>query len=266
MENEIYFERIHDYLSGSLSSAEKEIFENEMARNPILKQDVILEKELLNIIQMASDKELREEIEKAQNHAAEEGMLEAPKPNIKWAAVLRVLALAGTVAILLLTGWWFFDRNHSVNPEKIFSDNFRAEKIQVKSIISDMETYGFADSLDEKNLLRQSLLRYDSGEYQLAILELNTFLKIYPENDTARFYLSMSYLNDSQYARAVEKLVPLSEKKDFPMHQDAKWYLALAYLKVENGVEKSKALFSDLASDATYAGRQGARGILQILK
>jgi tetratricopeptide (TPR) repeat protein len=223
-------------------------------------------------MQMAGDTELKQTISEVHNRLRQQGFFEKTARQspiltfIKSDKMKRVLALAAMLVVVAGVVWWSFFRTTPVDTATAFNQYFKPETTQVKGIIRGLESFGMIDSMTQADSLREALKLYDEGKYNDAVAALDTFLLHHPENDTASFYLAMSHLNETRYAKAVELLTPLADKEDFALQDDAKWYLALCFLKVDNGLDKAVSLFTDLSEDPDYKDRKAASGMVGLLK
>lgn len=274
MENNEYIDRIHLYLSNEMTAQERTVFEQEMGENAVLRRDVEIERELLAAIQSAGDNDLKNSIQTARERLVQRGFFE-PQKTISLSSTSRIvtmrraISMAAAIAVLAAAAWWIFYRQPGAgapDADAAFAQYFQKESTQSKAIIKNLESFGMAGADNAQDSLRDALVLYDEGKYDEACAALDSFLVIHPANDTAQFYLAMSHLNATRYARAIEALTPVADNTQSAFQQSAKWYTGLCYLKVENGVEQAKTMFASLAEDSNYADRQAAKGMLTLLK
>ena len=72
MDNNQKYEKIHFFLSGKMTAKEESDFKNQMQSDEQLRNDVALEKSILDTMTMASDKELRSTIKTVHNQLKEQ--------------------------------------------------------------------------------------------------------------------------------------------------------------------------------------------------
>ncbi|MBK9015482.1 MAG: tetratricopeptide repeat protein [Saprospiraceae bacterium] len=180
----------------------------------------------------------------------------------------KVMSIAAAAIVLIGLIWWGFFRQSPTsapNSEQIFASNFKPETTKAKSIVAALESHGMVDSMNTQDSLREALSLYNEGKYKDASVALDTFLVYHPANDTALFYLAMSHLNDSRYARALELLDPITRTETSAFKLDAMWYLGLCYFKVDGGFAKAEEIFTQLASNPESKDQDSAKGILQLI-
>ena len=181
----------------------------------------------------------------------------------------RFIAIAATLAIVA-AGIWFLSRNKptaAADPNNVYATYFNpnTEIQRVKTIIATLESRGLAGIQTDADTLRQALELYEAARYDESIALLKSFLGTHPENDTAQYYLGVSYMSQEHYARAIEMLYPLSRSEASSLRNDALWNLGLCYLKAENAREDARAAFTELSNDNSYPNHRGAKALLDQL-
>jgi TolA-binding protein len=266
-------DRIHRYLQGQMSPEEARDFEQQLATDTTLGQTLEVERRLLRGLQLAGDAALQKKIAAVDETLEAEGFFRKEaivKPITSTSKVyftMRKMLAAAAVAIILIgIVWVAFFRQAPVDRDAAFAKYYQPESTRVKDITASLESMGMAGVLLESDSLREALLLYQNYRFEEAQVALDTFLAQYPENDTARFYLALTHLQQSRYARAAEILLPLSQNESFTLHRDASWYLGLCTLKFETGQNDAIAIFEKLAKDYDYDKQKDAKGMVILLK
>lgn len=174
------------------------------------------------------------------------------------AIVVALVAIASVV--------WFLKPNTATNPEELFAKYYQAqnELLRTKQLIARLESYGFTGGFDS---LKQALVLYENGQYQEVIKLLTAYQETHKDDLLVQYYIGMSHMNESRYAKAVEYLMPISKAEGSDLKNDAIWNLALCYLKVENGLADAKSTFLDIENDMNNPYHRAAKAVReQLLK
>lgn len=276
--NEEYIDKIHRYLAGTMSTAEREAFETEINENPELQNDVELERLLLEGMERAGEAELRQTIGAVHHKLTAEGFFQAgaaaPVSTLsvshlsKTSFMRRIMAIAATL-VVLAGAVWFFTRQESaaVDPNALFSQHFKLEQEvqRAKTAISRLESVGMAGVQTAEDTLRQALQHFEAGRYNEAQNLLKSHLETHPDDQTAQYYLGIIHMSQERYAKAIELLTPLSVAEGSELKNDALWNLGLCYLKAENGQDDAREAFTKLANDNEYPNHRGAKALVEQL-
>jgi len=102
------------------------------------------------------------------------------------------------------------------------------------------DTLGAAGSASgEQNMAMQ---KYEQKNYEGALEDFERTLAKEPNNYSALFYSSVSYLSTSQTDKAITNLNKVMEKKNGEYYDAAQWYLSLAYIKKDDTKNARKNL------------------------
>ena len=97
---------------------------------------------------------------------------------------------------------------------------------------------GVSDNYEFEN----AMVAYKTGDYQKALDGWQGLLKAHPGNDTLTYFIGSAHLANGRPDSAVVKLANVVATPQSVFLSDASWYLALAWLKLNNKVEAIKAL------------------------
>lgn len=255
-----------------MESWEKSQFENDMKINQELYHAVEFERKLLTGLHLVGDKELRKQIQAVHDDLAHQQFFEK-KDNIisinsinKRTFMKRIIAIAAAAVVLLGVVWFsFLKEKPAADPNEVFAQHFKPETSRLGEVLAGFPA-GFAGELTAQDSLKEALKLYEQGKYDEAVAALDSVLVRHPANDTATFYLGMAHLNSERYARALEVLTPITTNESSAFKLESTWYTGLCYLKVDNGLDKAKDIFSGLANNAEYKDRQAAKGVLNLIE
>ena len=232
--DEILFEKIERYLQGMLTPAERERFETEMKEDAALREEVALHKQLMSSIETESVRQLLEQIHEGNFER------ETPVVSIRHRRSYTFIAVAASLALLILSGWWYINSQVS-QPASLYAAYFSPAA-------------GLPTTLSYTNDARfsEGMISYKLGAYAEAREWWQPLLQADPANDTLNFYMGVAALADEQTDGAINYLSKVVEENNSIYYADARWYLALAYLLDENK-EKVKTILQDLSEeDGTY--------------
>jgi tetratricopeptide (TPR) repeat protein len=153
------------------------------------------------------------------------------------AAAFIGLAIVATVSLYLIRG------NTEVTGNELYKEYFIAYENAIVPI-----TRGE----DDPTLLVRTFRAYESENYATAITLFDELLKV-DEREFISFYGAIAYMGagDAQKAAGLLKKL-VTEKGEFA--QQATWYLALNYIKLEDN-DNAKSLLITLVENTTYNER-----------
>ncbi|MCF6270063.1 MAG: hypothetical protein L3J41_10140 [Melioribacteraceae bacterium] len=85
------------------------------------------------------------------------------------------------------------------------------------------------------SILAEAMLFYNSGNFDSAVEKLDEIKEV--SNEQVDFYKGVSLLVLDKPTEASEALLPLTKNKESNFYNEANWYIALAYLKLEKNKE-----------------------------
>lgn len=275
--NEQHIDTIYRYLTGMMEAAEQEAFEAEIQNNPVLRQEIELERMLLAGIEYSGRNDTRKTIESVHDKLRQEGFFDSkqtrPAPTLtivhssKVTIMKRILAIAATFIVLAGGIWFFMNQEKPLDTNALFTQYYQPnDDIQrAKGIIETMDSYGLAGVQTDTDTLKMALQLYEADKYSEALALLKGFAEIHPENDVAQYYIGVIHISQGRYAKAIEVLLPISRSEESALKNDALWNLGLCYMKTENGVEDARNAFTKLSGDNNYPNHRGAKAVLEQL-
>ena len=244
-------DRLQGYLDGDLTATEREAFEEEVARNPDLRERLALHRRLE--IALGDSKEEKVEADLAAIMAELPHNLQDDQAPPRRGRSSGYFAIAASLAILLVGAWFFFLRGCSA-PEELYAQHYTAY---------DGSTELRSENGIPKSLLSSAFDTYNEGNYREALQRFAQILKLAPGNPRALFYQGICQMETGAFAPAGESFRRvLADGQNLYLSQ-ASWYLAMTCLKV-NDLECAKAQLSELAG-ATGRYRDAAAEILEEL-
>ncbi len=105
---------------------------------------------------------------------------------------------------------------------------------------------------NQEGTIQKGLSSYEHKEYEQAIQHFNSALESDPENYMIQYYLASCYLHKSYIKESIELYKNIILQGDNFYVQDARWYIALAYLKQGNLKESKTHLIKLNEADSNF--------------
>ena len=243
------FDQVEAYLNGSLDGEAKATFEANIKANPALQEQIYQH--------MAARKQLeltgRLQLKKQLDGLFDEASLAYVSRNRQRLWLYRI---AGVVLLLggMAVAYWMLKGNTQINYKELYAEHF--EPIPVSFARDSSEPL---DSSYQANLRM-----YESGDYERS---LAFFAEIHNstsakninavEND---LYYATALMQTGNAAKAIDIL---SSHLAHPAYADqVQWYLALAYLKLEDH-SKTSELLRKISEMETHYKREAASEMLE---
>jgi len=228
----IRFEAIEAYVLGSISAAEREAFEQEMARDAALRAEMELQRENTLAVELGGMERMLRSVGAA--HAGD-----ATKWDSGWSQYLKYAAV---VSIVLSGAFWMLTRPSANN--RLFAEHYEAD-IGLPVAMGATDDPAFADAM----------VAYKLGDYAEARGKWSLLLQAEPTNDTLRYYIASAALAMDDVAAAIPLFEEVAADPASAFRSKSKWYLFLAYMKTGD-ITKAEALPID--DDPTYGERAHA--------
>ncbi|WP_400071479.1 tol-pal system YbgF family protein [Zobellia russellii] len=224
MDNE---ELINGYFEGSLSEEQKREFDHLFETNTDFKTDFEFQEELKRALVKSERKQLKEILSNTNTpHEKEKSQVIRLRP---WLVAASVVLLAG------ISSWLIFFNRPDIDSQQLYASNFAP----YENVVHPIER---GEQL--KDLKTRAFIAYENSEYTKAIELFQTLNK--KNNDKyIIFYEAIALMQLNKHDEAV----PLFEdyiETNGELKERAIWYLALAYLKLDE-IEECKEQLSLLA-------------------
>lgn len=223
------------YLRHEMDVAERERFEQQLANDPLLAEGL---EGLRQWQEQADSPRPVEALDAELGQLVDELLPPRKRPAKKRQHPGRRLLLAAACLLgLLFLGYRFWP---APNPEQYYAHYFRP------LTHPDMTLRGGSDSSQANYAVKA----YETENYKQAIYHYRKLLDEQPGEEKHRLFLGIAYLANYQPEKAVEILsAPFGVRTEF--EDDRQWYLALAYLRINN-FAAAKALLNGLANGTSY--------------
>jgi tetratricopeptide (TPR) repeat protein len=240
---------ISKYLEGELDAITAARFEEDMEKDPGLRDEMDLYKQVDKALSDSEVMELRMQLHDMHEQHAYSTHSGSGK---KYKSVLRI-SVAATLALFL--GFSAINFFWIGNTQRLVDKYFQPYQVTSTNRSGDTE----ADKT-----LQIALEKYQSQQYKEAVILFEKAIENDPGKIGIQLYSGISYFEIAEYLKAVKSFTKVIEHQDNLYIEQAKWYLGLCYLKTE---EKEKAIkqFRELVdSDSFYSAK--AKTILKRLR
>lgn len=243
------YERIERYLQGGMTPGERNAFQQKLDTDPELASAVNLHQELTETL-------AGERIHKFRKTLKEVDANWKPATGGKWLRILKRpqnLAIAASLLLLIgFFGWW---RLQTPSNLELVAQHF--EQLPVLASMG-------LDSEGAQLLRKEAHQAYIDEDYALAIEKFQELSRLAPEDLSCQLYLGISQLGVERAKDASTTLKILADGNDQSVNQEAAWYLALAYLQLDDG-EAAKIYLQRLVQNQGYQAEK-AQDLINVLK
>ncbi len=269
MANDNITELIHRYLLNEMKVEEKVKFENEMSSNEAVKKQLKMEQRFLKGVEYAADAELKTTIANVHQDLKNKGFFkEQQNHEAKIISINKrnrfrnLIAIAAALAVLIAS-WFVFNKINTpdVNTDVIYANYYQQEK-NITNFLLDQPAMGLVPTAEKKFEL--AIEQYSFSEYAKAIEQLLPLQKEFPDNKLIPFYLGLSNIGLGNIDEAIQLLTPLN-KKEFEHQGAVKWYLSLSLINIKR-INEAKVLLNELIENNDPDYSANAKELLKELK
>ena len=237
------------YLAGELDAISAARFEEELKRNPLLREELNLYKEVDVALADKEIMEFRMQLRDMHKQLAPEIHFTA-KPKFK-----RVSLVAVAASLAVVIGFSAINLFRYNNSQSILDKYYQPYEIT--------STNRTVDS-DADYTLRVALEKYQNREYREAVLLFEKVLENDSEQMGTLLYAGISYFEIEEYTKAGKSFSKVITQDDNLYIEQAKWFLGFCYLKTDDE-EKAISQFTEIAKSNSYYSEK-AKTILKKLR
>ncbi|MFK7810711.1 MAG: hypothetical protein AB8F74_23080 [Saprospiraceae bacterium] len=246
------YDQIDRYLRSELSLEEQRTLERRMEADEEFSIEVALHREIAESIGGEKTAAFRQKL-KTTNESWKMTEDKETDALIRKLKISRLIAVAATVAILIISTLYFSNNTSTNNTTDLFAQNFDSYPMLLNERAATEQSVN----------LKEAVKAYTTSEFLIAASAFKELSAIETDNVAYQFYEGVALLSSNQSERAAEILEPIIAKTDQPFSEQAHWYTALAYLKIGD-LQKAKFYFSEIKEGAfKYAE---AKNVLEVLE
>ncbi|MFS4466483.1 CDC27 family protein [Maribacter sp. 2210JD10-5] len=248
MERETLLEK---YLQDKLTESERQEFDALLQSDPEFKEEVEFQMDVKRALTAEEDDNFREILSDFESEARAGGSDEIYSDKSKVRTFPTKWLVAASVALLVgLT--YFFTANQATDTKDLFTQNFKPYR---------NVTYPITRGEEAVNKKTKAFLAYGKGNYKGA-LPLFTELYASQKEPYYLFYKANALIELNRAEEAIPLLEKHLETKD-SLVDKSYWYLAMAYLQLEDS-EKAKQALKKVVETKAYKAEE-AKQLLDVL-
>jgi len=232
-------ELIEKYIQNNLSPIEVKEVKELLKNDNSFKEALSLHTDLKKVVVDDDDANFRNLITNLEQDAKH---INPKRSFTKW-------LVAASIALLFGLSYFFLLNQKTASTNALFASYF----VPYKNVVAPMVRGNTSNQQDEKT---QAFLAYEKGEYNKAI---TLFTKLY-ENTKEPYYLfykANALLKLERAQEAVPLLIEHLKTKD-TLTEKTNWYLALAYLKIQDK-QKAKELLKKVIANKSYKNKEAQK-------
>jgi tetratricopeptide (TPR) repeat protein len=232
MEND---DLLAQYLDGELEGDEKEAFEKQLANDPTLAERVHLHRRMDEAFGNTEEMKVEAALRGIMDRDVRSDEQEAPARKSNFQP--RYLAIAATVILLAVVGFFVLRPKNTVSPQQLYAENY--QPYDASGEVRSSQNLPPA-------LLDDAFASYDAKNYPEAMDAFGKILTIVPDNWQAHFFLGICQLETGDPASAKRTFQAVLDNGKNLYVMQSSWYQALASLQMEEVVD-ARAQFGVLA-------------------
>jgi|GEM_PF-1653660 len=248
MEEESKAQLLQNYLDGKLTDQERKDFEEVLANDTDLNNEVVELQELeLGLHSLGYD-----QFKNTVSEWEKDFQQSTPKTT-KIVQLRYYFAAAASLALLIMAG--YFLSNNTLSPEQLYANNYTPYEDMVIGRGSNSST----EAID---ILTNGMNAYNQQDYQTASEKLNEYLVLMPTDYGISLYLGIAQMETGKNSEAEASFT--IAQKDIKFAQQAQWYQAMLYLKI-NDTTKALNVLNEISSNNSHYKKQKAIQLLDKL-
>lgn len=241
---------ISKYLDGELNPVEVRDFEEAMAQDHELREELDLYRDVNEALSDTEVLDLRAQL----NEIHEELTPQIEKITRRSSKRVLRYAVAASLAVIISLGTYslFFKK---VNDSKLVSQFYKPYDVTLVNRSANSEL---------TSILGEALFFYDNSNYQKAVVLFEEILDNHPDMMASQLYLGISNMELKEYTKAGKSFNTVIKQNDNLYIEQAEWYLGMVYVLTDQK-EKARKQFRKIKQSEGYYRDEAAR-ILRKLK
>ncbi len=234
MEEQEKYDLIEQYLSGKMEKAAQLDFENQLKSNSALQQEVVLHRQVEESLKGEGIHDFRAKLKKAdQKWETKHSNPKASTPI--FSLPIRRLLLVAASFLLLVLAYNFFDSSSNQGGTNLYAQHFTPYKMVLNQRSS-------SNAPNTSPALTQAIEAYEQKDFATAAQAFATLQQESPKVLSLVFYQAISELSQQKPQTAIPLLKNILAQAPPLFVEQSQWYLALAYLQMEDQGAAQKEL------------------------
>ncbi len=239
MDTEQSYELIERYLSGQMEELERKAFEQRLANEAALREELDIHRELeaaVNEKEVRAFSDLLIEVDQANQAGGTES-----SQRIRPLFAPRTWWSMAAVALVLVGAYFILRPSNQIYEEELFAAHYETPSLRLTVRGDSLET---AIDLVEKS--------YRSQDFKSALIHLQNLAEIDPENPAFDYYQGIVLLELDQAEEALLVFTDIvAQGSSNNYFQEAQWHQGLTYLKLEQWTE-ARSVFESMAANPDH--------------
>lgn len=241
-------DKLDRYLLGRAGPDERREIEARRQREEAFAESLERDEAIVAGLQAAGDRELKERLRRVETADPYRAA------RIRRLAPARWLAVAASVAVLLVAGWWFLLRDGgSIESATLLADTFEPYPNRA---------YNLTKGEQPADPRARAYAAYEVGDYAGA---LTAFAESTPAEPADDFYRANALLALDRPAEALPLFEALARQPGFALAPHSQWYAALSLLALDRRAE-ARAVLQTISAEPEHPFRAEATELLTRLE
>lgn len=232
------FDRIERYLMDQMSHDQKTNFENEMAADTLLRNEVDLQRELITAVEVDFISKTLNDLDLDEQDMHQSKNLRPINSRINY---FKFIGIAASIILIAAIGYFLLQQSND-----LYNQYYEADP-GLSTTMGEASNYEFYDGMVD----------YKMEKYDVAKNAWMPLQTKFPDNDTLNYYVAMADLNLNNFQESNKLLEKIPTTSVF--YKDALWYQALIAVKHED-LETAKIKLESLETTKANKLRDEIQG------
>lgn len=237
MDNDLHNEQlIEDFLNGNLSQSQQKDFENRLAAEPELAEQVDLHRLTVEGLKQYEGQQFKEKVISVDELLEKEGFfeydsteesVEIPNKTVKSIGWRKYLTYAAGFLLLASIGFYFLNSNNSSSEKRLARFYEKAPDLISGKLSRRLNGLATKDKV-RWIAFSHCMERYNGADQKMTTPCLESYLQKYPADLEARLYLGLALLDLKSYEEAILQFGQLKDLEGSEWESMWRWNHALA--------------------------------------